>query len=179
MSIPRSSAIAAARSESSMKTMALTAETASRLTQSRMHVVVRGSRPQSSAFTISTPPSPRSTGVFIRRVDGRWRGPSLVTASRAVSAAAQGVKRRGLRPVQHRNALAISTDRPGSRNARRILHVLDGPRGDATARAPGTRVERRRSEPASRSPARRIGCRSAARGCGSTSAAIRARRSGA
>ena len=45
----------AARSESSMNTMALTEETARRTLHSRMLFVVKVSRPQSSAFTIRKP----------------------------------------------------------------------------------------------------------------------------
>jgi hypothetical protein len=54
-SIAHSSATEAARSESSMKTIALTAETVFRVTQLRMHSVVWTSRPQSSAFTMRNP----------------------------------------------------------------------------------------------------------------------------
>lgn len=54
-SIPRSRAIAAARSESSMKTIALTEETVPRRAHSKICPVVLWSRPQSSALTMSTP----------------------------------------------------------------------------------------------------------------------------
>ncbi len=54
-SMPCSCAIAAARSESSMNTIALTDETAPSKQQSRIRSVVRRSRPQSSAFIIRRP----------------------------------------------------------------------------------------------------------------------------
>ena len=50
-----SRAIAAARSESSMKTMALTEEMLPREVHSKIRCVVSWSRPQSSAFMIRTP----------------------------------------------------------------------------------------------------------------------------
>src|SRR6266481_5496668 len=54
-SISRSRAIPAARSESSMNTIALTDETAPQRTQSNVRSVFSVSRPQSSAFTIRRP----------------------------------------------------------------------------------------------------------------------------
>ena len=53
-SIPRSRATAAARSESSMNTIALTDEMEPRSTQARTRLVVCASQPQSSALIIST-----------------------------------------------------------------------------------------------------------------------------
>src|SRR5437660_2196356 len=70
--MPRSRAMPAARSESAMKTIALTADTPPATAHSAIRSVVSIFRPQSSALTIRHPGMVRISGGFLQRAfDGR------------------------------------------------------------------------------------------------------------